>query len=105
MYLQQVHVLQLPSPPSFAFPPTSSVLRPSRYGFVNFTAPDEAQQAIQTTNNMQFGPCTLTATGRIFSAVSVSVLVLGVLGVTEGGGKKARFSSLDTRLHRFEALT
>lgn len=30
------------------------------YGFVNFTTPEEAYQAIQTTNNMQFGPCVLT---------------------------------------------
>ena len=35
----------------------------TRYGFVNFTAPEEANQAIQATNNMQFGPCTLTALG------------------------------------------
>ena len=30
------------------------------YGFVNFTTPEEAHQAIQATNNMQFGPCVLT---------------------------------------------
>jgi len=30
------------------------------YGFVNFTTPEEAYQAIQATNNMQFGPCVLT---------------------------------------------
>lgn len=32
----------------------------TRYGFVNFTTPEEAYQAIQATNNMQFGPCVLT---------------------------------------------
>mmetsp|Transcript_50998 Transcript_50998/g.95455 ORF Transcript_50998/g.95455 Transcript_50998/m.95455 type:complete len:450 (-) Transcript_50998:149-1498(-) len=32
----------------------------TRYGFVNFTTPEEANAAIQATNNMQLGQCVLT---------------------------------------------